>query len=89
MARSLERPEVSLQKVRGCFGLTQAEFAIRFGFELDTIQNWEQGRFGMDSNTQLLLAIIQRNPEVVEAALTNETYPASASYGAELTGRAA
>ena len=33
--------------------LSQAEFAVRFGFQIDTAQNWEKGRNTPDQATQL------------------------------------
>jgi DNA-binding transcriptional regulator YiaG len=67
-ARVLTRPHVDVRAVRDRLGLSQAEFALRFGFELDTIQNWEQGRNKPDTAAQLLLKIIATRPDVVDAA---------------------
>ena len=44
----------------------------RFGFEIDTVQNWEQGRNAPDQTTQLLLKVIEAYPEDVEKVLTEE-----------------
>jgi putative transcriptional regulator len=33
-----------LKEMRENLELTQEQFALRYGFELDTLQNWEQGR---------------------------------------------
>jgi DNA-binding transcriptional regulator YiaG len=68
-ARVLSKPHVDVREVRDRLGLSQAEFALRFGFELDTIQNWEQGRNKPDGAAQLLLKIIATRPEIVDAAL--------------------
>ena len=62
---------VDVRQIREHFGISQAEFAARFGLELDTIQNWEQGRYKPDLAAQLLLRIIQMRPDVVEQALTS------------------
>lgn len=67
---------VDVKRVRERFGISQAEFAARFGLELDTIQNWEQGRYKPDPAAQLLLKIIEMRPDVVEQALTGDR-PAS------------
>src|SRR5262245_8471770 len=53
-ARVLAKPDVDIRDVRTRLGLSQAEFALRFGFELDTIQNWEQGRNKPDRAALLL-----------------------------------
>ena len=36
-------PAIDVRAVRRRTGLTQAEFARRFGFPLGTLRNWEQG----------------------------------------------
>lgn len=66
-AQPLRIPEVAVRDVRARLGLSQADFALRFGFEKDTIQNWEQGRSRLDAVSRMLLAIIERSPEVVDA----------------------
>jgi DNA-binding transcriptional regulator YiaG len=65
-ARVLIKPDVDIRDVRSRLGLSQAEFALRFGFELDTIQNWEQGRNKPDTAALLLLKIIAARPDVVD-----------------------
>ncbi|MDP4021498.1 helix-turn-helix domain-containing protein [Methylobacterium sp. NEAU 140] len=68
-ARPLRRPEVRVAEVRRLLGLSQAEFATRFGLELDTVQNWEQGRNRPDPAAMVLLKVIEQNPAAVDAAL--------------------
>ena len=70
-ARSIRVPVADVKRIREHFGLSQAEFAIRFGFEIDTVQNWEQGRNRPDQASQLLLKIIEAYPDDVEAVLTD------------------
>jgi DNA-binding transcriptional regulator YiaG len=70
LARAITLPAADVKRIRERFGLSQAEFAIRFGFEIDTVQNWEQGRNRPDQAMQLLLKIIEAYPEDVEAVLT-------------------
>lgn len=69
-ARPLRRPAVEAAAVRGKLGLSQAEFALRFGLELDTLRNWEQGRNRPDPAACILLKVIEQNPEAVDAALS-------------------
>jgi DNA-binding transcriptional regulator YiaG len=64
---SLPRPEI--KKIRESLGCSQAEFADRFGLELTTLQNWEQGRNALDGPSRILLAIIGQFPEVVDSIL--------------------
>jgi DNA-binding transcriptional regulator YiaG len=68
-ANVVRLPEVDQRAVRDRMGLSQAEFALRFGFELDTVQNWEQGRNEPDAATRTLLKIIEKRPEVVDEVL--------------------
>ena len=69
-ALPIRLPRADVKRVREHFGLSQAEFAVRFGFEIDTVQNWEQGRNTPDQATQLLLKVIEAYPEEVEKVLT-------------------
>jgi DNA-binding transcriptional regulator YiaG len=69
----IDPPDVDVKRVRERSGLSQSEFAARYPFELDTIQNWEQGRYQPDSVSRTLLKVIEENPEVVERVLTKRT----------------
>jgi DNA-binding transcriptional regulator YiaG len=60
---------VDIPLLRARLGLTQREFAVRYGFELGTLRNWEQRRSEPDRHTKLLLRVLERHPEVVEAVL--------------------
>lgn len=62
-------PEVDIQKVRRKMGLSQAGFALKFGFPPATLRNWEQGRSRPDAPTRVLLAVIAKHPEAVEDVL--------------------
>ena len=72
-ASVIRPPDVDVKKVRERFGLSQSEFAARYPFELDTIQNWEQGRNQPDSISRTLLKVIEENPAVGERVLTKKT----------------
>jgi putative transcriptional regulator len=56
-------------KIRTKLKLSQREFARRYGFSIDSIQNWEQGRRVPDGPARTLLAVIAHNPKAVERAL--------------------
>jgi len=58
-------PTPDIRKIREKLGVSQAEFALRFGLELDTLQNWEQGRNQPDPAARLLLKVIELHPEIV------------------------
>jgi DNA-binding transcriptional regulator YiaG len=68
-AHVIEPPQTDAKRVRERLGLSQAEFALRFGLELATVQNWEQGRYRPDPAAQLALKIIDSHPEVVDEVL--------------------
>ncbi|HUG82011.1 MAG TPA: helix-turn-helix domain-containing protein [Bryobacterales bacterium] len=62
-------PETDVRKVRLRMGLSQAQFATKFGFPPATLRNWEQGRSRPDAPTRVLLAVIARHPKAVEEVL--------------------
>lgn len=61
--------EVDVAAIRNRLGLSQADFAARFGFKLDAVQNWEQGRRRPDGAARAFLRVIEREPEAVQRAL--------------------
>lgn len=61
--------EVDVVAIRTRLGLSQGEFATRFGFKLDALQNWEQGRRRPDGAARAFLRVIEREPEAVLRAL--------------------
>ena len=61
--------EVDVASIRKRLGLTQTDFAARFGFKLDAVQNWEQGRRRPDGATRAFLRVIEREPAAVQRAL--------------------
>lgn len=65
----IRAPEVDVREVRTNMGLSQAEFATKFGFPPATLRNWEQGRSRPDAPTRVLLAVIAKHPEAVEDVL--------------------
>jgi putative transcriptional regulator len=65
----LHVPEVDVREVRKKMGLSQAQFATKFGFPPATLRNWEQGRSRPDAPTRVLLAVIAKHPEAVEDVL--------------------
>lgn len=64
-------PHVDVQAIRENLGLSQVDFATRFGLELDTIRNWEQGRYAPDRAAVVFLAVIEHHPEAVDASLAS------------------
>jgi putative transcriptional regulator len=58
-----------VRALRARLGLTQAQFARRFGFTLDTVQQYEQGRRRPSGPASTLLRVIEADPEAVVRAL--------------------
>lgn len=58
-------PKVDVAAVRAKTGLSQAEFARKFMVAPGTLRNWEQGIREPEGASRLLLALIDRAPEVV------------------------
>ncbi len=60
---------VDVRQLRERLGLTQEQFALRFGLELDAVQNWEHGRREPDAAARSYLTVIENAPEAVQEAL--------------------
>lgn len=60
---------VDVKAIRRATGLSQARFAERFGFDLASIRNWEQGRRRPEGPARVLLMVIKHNPQAVRDAL--------------------
>ena len=59
---------IDVKALRAKLGLTQAEFARRYALDIDTLQNWEQGRCQPDRPAQAYLRAIAAAPDAVAAA---------------------
>jgi putative transcriptional regulator len=55
--------------VRNKTGLSQAAFARRIGVSVGTLRTWEQGRQRPQGPARILLALLERNPRIVEETL--------------------
>jgi putative transcriptional regulator len=62
-------PVIDVRALRQVLGLSQTQFAARFGFTAETVRNWEQGRTKPEGAARVLLAVIAHHPEAVEDAL--------------------
>jgi putative transcriptional regulator len=49
--------------------MTQKEFAVSFGFSVNTVRHWEQGRRVPEGPTRAYLLVIAREPKAVQKAL--------------------
>ena len=60
---------IDVRAIRTSLDLSQAEFALRFGFSVDTVRNWEQSKRVPNAQARALLTIIQKEPTAVMRAL--------------------
>lgn len=63
--KSTTSQHIDVRKIRTQLGLSQAEFAHRFGLQPRVVQNWEQGSQDPDSVTKILLMVIAHKPNEV------------------------
>jgi putative transcriptional regulator len=62
--------EVDVSKLRRRMGMTQEQFAARFGFSVATLRHWERGDRTPKGAALVLLNVIKRAPDAVTAALS-------------------
>jgi len=65
----IDLPNINVSEIRATTGLSQAEFARSIGVAKGTLLNWEQGRRTPNGPAQVLLALIQKRPSVVQELL--------------------
>lgn len=64
-ARLYVPPEIDVRAIRKSLNLSQDDFAAEFGFTINQIRDWEQGRSRPLDGLRAYLMIIQRDPEAV------------------------
>jgi putative transcriptional regulator len=62
--------EVDVSALRCRMGMTQEQFAARFGFSVATLRHWERGDRSPQGASLVLLNVIKRAPDAVQAALS-------------------
>lgn len=65
----IDLPEPDVQAIRARTGLSQTEFARSIGVKKGTLLNWEQRRRSPDGPARVLLALIARDPQIVQRTL--------------------
>jgi len=60
---------VDVRAIRSRLGMTQEEFALRFGFSVNTLRHWEHGKRRPEGPTRAYLIVIDRAPRAVQKAL--------------------
>ena len=69
-ARRVFPPQrLDVRVIRRRLGLSQAQFAARFGFSVETIRNYEQGHRAPTGPARSLLRVIASEPDAVTRAL--------------------
>ena len=61
--------EVNVSELRRHMGMTQEQFAARFGFSVATLRHWERGDRTPKGASLVLLNVIKRAPDAVTSAL--------------------
>ena len=61
--------KIDVKAIRTGLDMTQAEFAGRFGFSVNTLRHWEQGSRQPEGPTRACLLVIERAPKAVQKAL--------------------
>jgi putative transcriptional regulator len=63
--------EIDVAAIRRKTGLSQPAFASRIGVPVATLRNWEQGHRSPQGPARVLLALLDRNPKIVEETLAD------------------
>lgn len=58
-------PEINVRGIRQKLDLSQDDFAAEFGFTINQIRDWEQGRTRPQGGARAYLMIIEKNPKLV------------------------
>ena len=62
-------PDHDVRKIRLKTGLSQSQFADSIGVTKSSLQNWEQGKRKPLGAARVLLALLDRDPEIVQKML--------------------
>jgi putative transcriptional regulator len=60
---------IDVRAIRAKLRMTQEEFAGRFGFSINTLRHWEQGKRTPEGPTRAYLLVIDHSPKTVQKAL--------------------
>ena len=61
---------IDVKAVRERTGLSQPRFADRIGVPVGTLRNWEQKRREPEGPARILLALLEKRPNIVEELLS-------------------
>jgi putative transcriptional regulator len=60
--------DIDVKAIREKLALTQTQFAARFGFSVNTLRHWEQGKRQPEGPSRAYLVVIAKTPKAVERA---------------------
>lgn len=63
--------KMDVKAIRKAQGLTQVQFAQRYGFSASAVRDWEQNRRQPEAAARVLLKVIQKRPDAVLEALAS------------------
>jgi len=61
--------QIDIRAIRAKLGMTQEAFAAEFGFSVNTLRHWEQGKRRPEGPTRAYLLVIARAPKTVRKVL--------------------
>jgi putative transcriptional regulator len=64
--------DVDVKAIRQGLKLSQEEFASEFGFTINQIRDWEQGRVRPTGASRAYLIVINSGPDIIRSILKNE-----------------
>lgn len=69
ITHQIEVPTPDVRAIRASTGLSQSEFARSIGVSKGTLLNWEQSRRTPEGPARVLLALIAKDPGIVQRML--------------------
>ena len=70
--------EIDVKAIRHKLDLSQDDFAAHFGFSINQIRDWEQGRTRPIGGVRAYLMLIERNPSAVRELLREAAHQKAA-----------
>lgn len=71
-AKAVAVRPVDVAALRAELKLTQEQFALTYGIDVETLRNWEQGKRHPDRAAEAYLRVIERMPEAARVAQEDE-----------------
>lgn len=65
----MRQHDVNVRAIRDRMKMSRADFARKFGLNLATLRDWEEGRYEPTGPARVLLIVIERAPDAVMAAV--------------------